>query len=132
MSTKGKTFALEGFDRYPDISETPTGILSSDFEAAMFLKSSIHAILTDWFDMKPSANSVVDKSSAAADVVFVMASGIPSLEEKLVAYNTETGPSAVIVLCSAHPPGSDTTFNSLKVLYVAQPYVPIPHVFASC
>jgi hypothetical protein len=128
--TKGKMFSLDGFDRYPDISETPTGILSSDIEAAMFLKSSIHAMLTDWFEMKPSMNLTADKS--IADVVFIMASGVSSLTEKLQAYNTDAGPSIVIVLCNTHTPTSATTFDSLRVLYVPQPYVLILSVFASC
>jgi hypothetical protein len=122
--TTGKRFHLDGFDRYPDISETPTGILSSDFEAAMFLKSSIHSMLAEWFDMKPSAASVADKS--CVDVLVIMDSGTHSLMEKLQSYKPNSGPSIVIVLCSTHPHTSAaTTYGSLRVLYVSQPYVAV-------
>ncbi|KAF2493134.1 hypothetical protein BU16DRAFT_512860 [Lophium mytilinum] len=121
-STKGKKFHLEGFDRYPDISETPTGILSADSEAAMFLKSSIHVMLTEWFEMDSSTACISDKT---AEVVVIMESGIPSLMEKLQSYEPGTGPSIAIILCSAYPPtGTATVIGSLRVFYVPQPYGP--------
>jgi len=118
--TQGKVFSLEGFDKYPDISETPTGMLPPDFEAAMFLKSSVHAMLVSWFAMEPSTVAGPDKS--AADVVVLMGSGVQSLQF----YDSQSeGPSIAIVLCNAYPPASTpTTYGSLRVFYVPQPYGP--------
>jgi signal transduction histidine kinase len=119
--TKGKKFHLEGFDRYPDISETPTGILSADSEAAMFLKSSMHVMLTEWFGMESSTVAI---SGMSAEVVVGMESGMPSLMEKLQSYGPGSGPSIAIILCSAYPPtGTATTYGSLRVFYVPQTYV---------
>jgi len=114
---QGKVFFLEGFDKYPDISETPTGILPSDFEASMFLKSSVHAMFTEWFDMKQSTAVALDKS--AADVVVMMGSSTQSLQF----YGSQVkGPTIAIVLCNAYPPASTpTTYGQLRVFYVPQP-----------
>jgi len=134
--TQGKTFSLEGFDRYPDISETPTGILSADFEGAMFLKSSMHIMLTNWFGMKSiSTPSSTDKSEI--DVMVIMESGVQSLHEKLQSY-TDSRASIAIVLCSTYPPAStQASYGTLKVFYVPQPYGPhkmaraLHHAFTS-
>ena len=114
---QGKVFFLEGFDKYPDISETPTGILPADFEASMFLKSSVHAIFTEWFAMKQSTALALDKSTA--DVVVIMESSIQSLQF----YGSRMkGPTIAIVLCNAYPPASTpTTYGHLRVFYVPQP-----------
>jgi hypothetical protein len=118
---QGKIFFLEGFDRYPDISETPTGILSADFEGAMFLKSSVHTMFMSWFAMEPSTVVVPDKS--AADVVVIAESGVQSLAQRLDFYSAQPdGPTIAIVLCNAYPPASTpTTHGSLRVFYVPQP-----------
>jgi signal transduction histidine kinase len=118
--TKGKRFGLDGFDRYPDISETPTGILPADVEGAMFLKSSVHEMLTEWFEMEPAIVSRPDKT--ASDVVVIMESGINSLVEKLQSYQSGSGPSTAIVLCSTQPfVSASMNYGSLKVFYVSQP-----------
>jgi signal transduction histidine kinase len=120
----GHTFNLEGFDRYPDISETPTGILSADFEGCMFLKSNVHTLLTEWFDMEPAATQILDKS--ASDLVVLMESGFGTLDEKLQYYKelrtTGSGPASAIVLCNEYPPTSQLhAHEPLKVFYVPQP-----------
>jgi hypothetical protein len=120
--SQGKKFSLDGFDKYPDISETPTGILSSDFEAAMFLKTSVHVMLTTWFDMQPSANPVANMSTP--DVVVIMESGVPSVGEKLQSYASGPKPSIAIVLCSTYASASSpSAYGSLRVFYVPQPFV---------
>lgn len=126
-AARGRTFHLEGFDRYPDISETPTGILSADFEGAMFLKSNIHTMLTDWFDMEPAATQILDKSGS--DMVVLMESGIGALNEKLQYYKelltSGSGPSTAIILCNEYPHNSQLhAFEPLKVFYIPQPYGP--------
>ena len=121
--TRGQKFCLEGFDRYPDISETPTGILSADFEGAMFLKSSMHIMLTEWFGMEHISNPLTaDKTEA--NVVIIMESGFQNLQEKLRSF-ASSGPSIAVVLCSAYPPGSiPTSYGTLKILYIPPPYGP--------
>lgn len=122
--SRGQKFHLEGFDRYPDISETPTGILSADFEGAMFLKSSMHTMLTGWFDMEPATTQILDKSDS--DLVVLMESGIAALDEKLRYYRDlqqkGSGPLIAIVLCSGYPSDSQLhAYEPLKVFYVPQP-----------
>jgi hypothetical protein len=118
---QGKVFFLEGFDKYPDISEAPTGILPADFEATMFLKSSMHTMFLSWFSMEPSTVVVPDKS--AADVVVILESGVQSLAQRLQFYGSQLeGPSVAIVLCNSYPPASTpTTYGSLRVSYIPQP-----------
>jgi hypothetical protein len=119
-STEGKSFLLEGFDRYPDLAETPTGLLSADIEASMFLKSSIHDMLTEWFGMQPSRTPV--SSQISANVVVIMESGVQSLIQKLQSYGTGSGSLIAIVLCSTYPPASaDTLVGSTRVFYIPQP-----------
>lgn len=123
-AAKGKTFHLEGFDRYPDISETPTGILSADFEGAMFLKSSTHNMLTDWFGMQPAVTQISNKSGS--DIVVLMESGIGAIDESLKYYKelreTGSGPSTAIVLCNSYPPDPQLhAYEPLKVFFVPQP-----------
>ena len=121
--TRGQKFSLEGFDRYPDISEPPTGILSADFEGAMFLKSSMHVMLIEWFGMVPiSTPSTTDKLES--DVVIIMESGVQRLHEKLQSC-AGSRPSIAIVLCSTYPPGlTRTSYGTLNVIYIPQPYGP--------
>ncbi|KAF2430869.1 hypothetical protein EJ08DRAFT_588418 [Tothia fuscella] len=116
-STKGKKFSLEGFDMYPELSETPTGILSADFEGAMFLKSSVHNMLNSWFGMVPVG---ISGEASSADVIVIMESGLPSLVEKLQNCAAKGGPSVAIVLCSTYPATSaSTSFGSLRTLHHA-------------
>ena len=121
--TRGQRFSLEGFDRYPDITETPTGILSADFEGAMFLKSSTHVMLTEWFGMESvPISSTTDRTGI--DVVIIMESGFQNLHEKLQSC-AGSRTSIAIVLCSTYPPKSrPTSYGTLKVLYIPQPHGP--------
>jgi hypothetical protein len=118
---RGKVFSLIGFDRFPDISEAPTGILPADVEAAMFLKSSVHTMFISWFGMEPSTSVGPDKPDA--NVLVIMESDIKSLAQKLQFDGLQSqGPSIAIILCNAYPPASvPTTYGSLRIFYVPQP-----------
>lgn len=125
--TKGLKFSLEGFDRYPDISETPTGILSSDFEAAMLLKTSVHNLITDWFEMEAATSS----DRACADVVVIMDSGSGGkpVNEILQTYHCASSPvaakSIAIVFSTSYPTGPKIQSQGrFKVFYSSQPYGP--------
>jgi signal transduction histidine kinase len=123
--TKGLKFSLEGFDRYPDISETPTGILSSETEAAMLLKSSVHSFMTEWFEMEPATTSM-DRSTA--DVVVILESGFggKSVGEILQTYHCALSPvaakSIAIVITTTYPTGPKIhSQGRFKVFYLPQP-----------
>lgn len=122
--TKGLKFSLDGFDRYPDISETPTGILSSESETCMLLKSSIHSLMSGWFGMDAAISSVEKRSAA---VVIIMESGFggKSVDEILQTYNgrpsKETAKSIAIILSSAYPTSKTTSYGRFKVFYLPQP-----------
>ncbi|KAG9245685.1 hypothetical protein BJ878DRAFT_338818 [Calycina marina] len=129
--SKGRMFSLIGFDRYPDISEAPTGILSADVEGAMLLKSSMHTMLTDWFGLQP-ATPCGNSEKSKIDVVFVMEAGFANLHDKLVSCSQQPSDSRAplaIVLCSTWPPVMTAkSYGTLEVMYVPQPYG--PHKFA--
>ncbi len=125
--TRGLKYSLEGFDRYPDISETPTGILSSDTEAAMLLKSSVHGLMKDWFEME-AAMPGSDKSTA--DVVLIMESGLggKSVREVLQIYHCALSPvaakSIAIIFSTTYPTGPKIhSQGRFKILHLHQPYV---------
>ncbi|KAE9966634.1 hypothetical protein BLS_006882 [Venturia inaequalis] len=119
--TQGKTFHLEGFDRYPDLSQPATGILSRADEAAMFSKSSVHFIATKWFGMR--ATSAAETHS---DVVFLVESDLDSMQKQLQAYQA-SGVSVAVVLSNSYPnhsTWSSTAYGNFKILHVHQPYGP--------
>lgn len=122
--TTGLKFCLQGFDRYPSIAETPTGILSADLEAAMLLKSSLKTLLTDWFGMESVTPLALGDSNV--DVVILMESGITSLEDTLKSYSDARPATSknliAIVLCSAHHSDSTTvSYGSTRAFYLQQP-----------
>lgn len=118
--TQGKTFHLEGFDRYPDLLQPVTGILSRVDQAAMISKSSVHFIATKWFGMR--ATSGPEKSS---DVVFLVEADSDALQKRLQAHQA-SGVSIAVVLSNSYPNHStwaSTACGAFKILHVHQPYV---------
>lgn len=116
--TEGKTFHLEGFDRYPDLSQPATGILSRADEAAMISKSTMHFIAKNWFGM--IATSSVEKQ---CDVVFLVESESDSLQKRLQNHHL-SGVSLAVVLSNNYPNHStwaSTACGSFKILHVHQP-----------
>ncbi|KAI9051628.1 hypothetical protein LZ554_004671 [Drepanopeziza brunnea f. sp. 'monogermtubi'] len=128
-SVQGHKFRLEGFDRYPDIAETPTGILSPDTEGAMLLKSAVQGTLVDWYGMEAVTSSGVD--SPVADLVVVMEAGIgvQSLDQVLNSHYDHhpkhDGRSVAIVLTSSyHSEPRIDAHQNFRVFYLQQPYGP--------
>lgn len=118
--TQGRTFHLEGFDRYPDLSQPATGILSHADKAAMISKSSIHFIATKWFGMR--AASTADEQS---NVVFLVESDSESLQRRLQAHQASKV-SVAVVLSNSYPNRStwaSTAYGEFRILHVHQPYV---------
>lgn len=123
--TQGFKYSLESFDKYPDITETPTGILSAEVEAAMLLKSSVQTLMTSWFGMDLSTTSAAETST---DVVVIMESGIGerSVKDILDSYThngpTKSGKSVALVLCNIYHPGPKMhNCGSFQIFYVQQP-----------
>lgn len=129
--TKGKTFHLEGFDRYPDLSQPATGILSRDDEAAMVSKSSMQFMASEWLGMIPHTVSAAEKHS---NIVFLMECGVESMQERLRLHQT-SGVSIAVVLSNSYPNHSTwatTTHDTFKVLHVHQPYVCFDRYIRKC
>ncbi|KAH8791797.1 putative sensor protein gacS [Hyaloscypha finlandica] len=103
---RGLAFSLQCFDRYPDITETPDGILSAESEAAMLLKASFQSTLVEWFGM----TGVTPSAESSADVVVVMESGLgdKSVEDVLHHHHTHEpakaggGKSVAIILTNTY------------------------------
>jgi hypothetical protein len=122
--TEGLRFYLEGFDRYPDLSETPTGLLSAEIESAMFLKQSLHNLLVEWYCMNPIASA--DKSSTDLVVIMDPAFGGTSIEDVLKGYEAQSPAdsrrSTALVLLSAYPSTPrPSTIGRFNIVYVPQP-----------
>ncbi|PBP22732.1 hsp90-like protein [Diplocarpon rosae] len=125
---QGMKFRLEGFDRYPDITETPTGILSSDSEAAMMLKSTVQDTLVDWYGMEALAAS--GSESSEADVVVFMEAGSDQTLEQILqnhhdSHPKNAGKSVAIVLTSSYHSGPKVDAHQhFRIFYLQQPFGP--------
>ena len=120
--SKGLKFFLEGFDYYPDLSQTPTGILPPETEAVMFLRSSVHSLLTDWFAMELIAPPVSE--NANVDVLVLMESGVSSLERKLHSYYDKKSilSKTLVIILGTYPQKLNRTSHpQLQVRYIQQP-----------
>ncbi|TVY23559.1 Autoinducer 2 sensor kinase/phosphatase [Lachnellula hyalina] len=125
VATKGLRYSLESFDKYPDIAEEPTGILSAEVEGAMLLKSSVQTLMSEWFDMELSTTAAAETSP---DVVVIMESGMGerSVKDILQSYTcdrpTKSGKSVAIVLCSTYHPGPKMhSCGAFQIFYHQQP-----------
>jgi hypothetical protein len=120
---KGLSFHLSrnGFNVYPNISDTPTGILSSEAEGLLLLKHSVMSIMTNWYEMIMVADDNEDNCSI--DILVTMGSDdtenqIRSLEET----KSEAQQPIVIALCPASYRSQSYISNSgLKVFYLRLP-----------
>lgn len=112
----------EGFDVYPSVSDTATGILSLEAEGLMFLKSSLTSVLTDWLNVEVSLISQLSLDSG--NVILTMAShDIADRIRSLDANITASGHNQiVIILCVATYRGVDFTADKgTRVLYLRLP-----------
>ncbi|RKF60246.1 putative cytoplasmic response regulator [Erysiphe neolycopersici] len=122
----GFTVQMIGFDRYPDLHEEPTGILSPENESILELRRSIEDCLRDWFGIQPVA---VVQSKPITDLVMVLESELNSklisdLLNKLNQRHTGKLP-VVIILTNDHPKNKKKIeIENFKCLYLQQPYGP--------
>ncbi|KAK2630258.1 hypothetical protein QTJ16_001078 [Diplocarpon rosae] len=125
---QGMKFRLEGFDRYPDIAETPTGILSSDSQAAMMLKSTVQDTLVGWYGMEALAAS--GSESSEADVLVLMEAGSDQALEQVLqnhydSHPKSAGKSVAIVLTSSYHSGPKVDAHQhFRIFYLQQPFGP--------
>lgn len=127
---KGLRFNLQCFDVFPDITETPTGILSSEAEAAMLLKSTVQSTLINWFEMEEIPTC--SPGSPTADVCLIMEAGLGDrrLDDMLETYHknhpgTKEGEKsvAVVLTSSYHSGPKEDAHQHFRILYLQQPYV---------
>lgn len=122
--TTGLKACLVAFDAYPDIVDTPTGILSAEAEAMIILKSSIGSMMAAWFGMDIVTGSALE--SSPIDLHVILESGITgdqSLQDKIQACrNTSLATSTVLVLCITFPQNlTSHDEEGLRVFYVPPP-----------
>ncbi|CZR54524.1 uncharacterized protein PAC_04408 [Phialocephala subalpina] len=130
-AVKGLKFNLQCFDMFPDIAETPTGILSSEAEAAMLLKSTVQSTLTSWYEMEELCSC--SPGTPIADVILVMEAGLGemSLDDMLETYhqkhsNMKDGekPVAIVLTSSYHSGPKADAHQRFRIFYLQQPYGP--------
>lgn len=115
----------QGFDIYPNMSDAPTGILSAEAEAMIFLKSSLGSMMTEWFNMEVVSSTNLHHDGA--EVFLTLASD--DLQDKL-RFKDENGVplrngSAIIVLCpSTYTSTNFTTTHGIRVFYLRLPIFP--------
>jgi signal transduction histidine kinase len=115
--------ANEDFNVYPKMSDAPTGILSPEAQAMIYLKSSVESMLTDWFDMDMESPS---GDAASPDVVVLMASD--NIGEKITSLEETHSESAisnsmvVVALCDAsYRCRNSTTQGGTRIFYLRLP-----------
>ena len=107
---EGLTLCLTGFEYYPDIRETPTGILSTHARCMLALKSSLAMIAEDWFGMKVKTASSL--ASAQGDILL-------GLQSKLDLPEGHVQEQALIVFEDAV--GGSKSRETKGAYYLSQP-----------
>lgn len=120
---KGLSFYLSknAFNVYPNIKDTPTGILSSEAEGLLLLKNSLASIMTDWYEMVKVDYD--DRANFPVDVLVTMGSDDTDRQIKLLEeLKLKAKQPVVITLCPASFRGQSYITNSgLKVFYLRLP-----------
>jgi signal transduction histidine kinase len=124
--TKGLKFSLECFEYYPDIPEPPTGILTTDIQAALLLKATTKQIFTDWFGMQATTiDSPFEASSTDVVVVMKLEARNRTLDKILEPYSRNRGigkKPICIVLCSRYHPTTKTESHEIfNIFYIQGP-----------
>lgn len=112
----------EGFDIFPSVSDTATGMLSAEAEGMMFVKSSLTSMLTSWLGMEVSLASQL--SLDCGKIILTMA--FPGVDDKIRSLDanitTSRDDQLVIVLCAATYRGVDFTADKgTRVRYLRLP-----------
>lgn len=123
--TRGLKFSLECFEHYPDIPEPPTGILTTDIQAALLLKATTKQIFTDWFGMQATTiNSPFEASSTDVVVVMKLEARNRTLDKILEPYSRNRGigrkKPICIVLCSRYHPTTNTESHEIFNIFHIQ------------
>ena len=70
--SKGLTLCLVGFEYYPEIDQTPDGILSPQARRMLAIKSSLTSLAIDWFGMNTTTATSIE--SAHSDIIMTLGS----------------------------------------------------------
>ncbi|POS83834.1 hypothetical protein EPUL_005284, partial [Erysiphe pulchra] len=122
----GFTVQMIGFDRYPDLHEEPTGILSPENESVLELRKTIEIYLRDWFGILDIA---VGQSKPITDLVMILESELnsKSISEFLNKLNQKhAGKMPVVIILTNKQPNDRKKIETknFKCLYLQQPYGP--------
>lgn len=117
--TRGRKVCLAAFDVYPNIGETPTGILSVEAERMLSLKSALASLLSSWFGMEVSYSSSLDMASA--DIAITMKAEFDA--------STQSGPGEAgsgrppLIVLGAHGTSTMRLSNHYErnMVYLQQP-----------
>jgi hypothetical protein len=80
----GLKLCVLGFEYYPDIVETPNGILDVRARSMLALKSSLVTMAADWFGMEITTASAL--ASVDGDMLLVLSSKLGLLEGQVLRY----------------------------------------------
>ncbi|RDW74114.1 hypothetical protein BP5796_07556 [Coleophoma crateriformis] len=131
---KGITTKFFGFDRYPEISETPTGILSAESEAVLLLKSSVKHIMRDWFDIVEAPDSAIPDSQIDLQIILESGFSDEALEQKISSFKEArahaTTRTMVMVLSNSLQKRNHINSKGFTVNYVPLPFGPLRYMQA--
>ena len=119
------TLCLLGFDVYPDLDSTPTGILSEASKLALALKTALATQAEQWFGLH--VTSAQNAASINADIIAVTEDNLSILQVdgENDGHLRLPHKSSLLILCSdvlAEPPSKWK--NSNRVECLAQPFGP--------
>lgn len=125
--TRNMTASLVAFDTLPDISETPTGILSPATQAKIYVKDAVSSMMGEWFGCELKTSSTLDITSAdvhviAEDVFSANSMYWANIEEYKKQPRRGRGRKIIMILCVTYP--TELVLideDDLQVFYVQQP-----------
>jgi len=77
--SKGLTLCLVGFEYYPEMDQTPDGILSPNARRMLAIKSSLFSLAEDWFGMTTTTARSI--GSAEGDIIMILGSEYVKLRD---------------------------------------------------
>lgn len=128
VRTKCSGFTVQtiGFDRYPDLHEEPTGILSPENESVLELRKTIEDCLRGWFGIQPIS---VIQTRTATDLVMIMESGLSNASLSDILNNlspNKSGKKPVVIILTNKYKSNKKRIEpgNFRCFYLQQPYGP--------
>lgn len=122
----GYTVRMVGFDRYPDLGEEPTGILSKESVSAINLRNSVESCLRDWFGVQTVTPL---QSETTSNLVLIMESGLSNNSVDYILNSfcpRETKKKNVVIILTNryHTTTKVAESENFKCFYLEQPFGP--------